>query len=121
MAIVTSVAYSHSVSADAALPSIGLSGVAMGMMALLTTMLPRARIWCFFWFLFWFRRFRLPVLVIASWHIGWNIYELSHNDPLSHINYMAHVSGAATGVALGIFYRMFTPQRLEQLALGMGN
>lgn len=121
MAVVTSLAYSHSVSAEDALPSIGLSGVAMGMMAMLTTLLPRARIWCFFWFLFWFRRFTLPVLVIAAWHIGWNIYELMHNDGTSHINYMAHVSGAATGVALGLLYRTFAPQRMEDLSMGMGS
>jgi len=119
MAVVTSLAYSHSVAAADALPAIGLSGVAMGMMAMLTTMLPRARIWCFFWFLLIFRRFTLPVLVIAAWHIGWNIYELNHHDAASHINYIAHVSGAATGVALGVLYRLFAPQQLDQLAMGM--
>jgi len=121
MAVVTSVSYSHSVSAAEALPSIGLSGVAMGMMALLTTLLPRARIWCFFWFLVYVRRFTLPVLVIAAWHVGWNIYDLNHADPTSHINYMAHVSGAVAGVVLGIIYRLFVPRRIESLALGMGN
>jgi len=120
MAIVTSLAYSHSVAAADALPAVGLSGVAMGMMALLTTMLPKARIWCFVWFLLWFRRFTLPVLVIASWHIGWNIYELHHHDAASHINYIAHVSGAATGVVLGLAYRLFASQRLETLEMGMG-
>jgi len=121
MAVVTSVAYSHSIGAGEALPSIGLSGVAMGMMALLTTLLPRARIWCFFWFLFWFRRFTLPVLVIAAWHVGWNVYELMHDDGSSHINYMAHVSGAMTGIALGLLYRMFAARRLEPLAMEMGS
>jgi len=121
MAVVTSLAYSHSVASGEALPAIGLSGVAMGMMALLTTLLPRAKIWCFFWFFFYFKRFTLPVLVIAAWHIGWNIYDLHHADPSSHINYMAHVSGAVTGIVLGVFYRLFVPDRLEQLAMGMGD
>jgi membrane associated rhomboid family serine protease len=120
MAVVTSLAYSHSVAAADALPAVGLSGVAMGMMALLTTMLPKARIWCFFWFLLFVRRFTLPVLVIAAWQIGWNLYELNHHDAASHINYIAHVSGAATGVALGIAYRLFASQRLETLEMGMG-
>jgi membrane associated rhomboid family serine protease len=120
MAVVTSLAYSHSVAAADALPAIGLSGVAMGMMALLTTMLPRARIWCFFWFLLFFRRFTLPVLAIAAWHIGWNAYELSHHDAASHINYVAHVSGAVAGILLGIVYRTFAAQRLEELHAGMG-
>jgi membrane associated rhomboid family serine protease len=119
MAVVTSMAYSRSVIGTDALPAIGLSGVAMGMMALLTTMLPRAKIWCFFWFLFFFRRFTLPVLVIAAWHIGWNIYDLKHADPSSHINYVAHVSGAVTGIVLGILYRLFAQQRLQQLEMAM--
>ena len=121
MAIATSVSYSLSASAAEALPTIGLSGVAMGMMAMLTTMLPRAKIWCFFWFLLYFRRFTLPVLVIAAWYIGWNVYDLMHRDPDSHINYMAHVSGAVTGVVLGLVYRIFATQRLEELALGMNS
>jgi membrane associated rhomboid family serine protease len=119
MAVVTSVAYSRSAEAAAALPAIGLSGVAMGTMAMLTTLLPRARIWCFFWFVLYVRRFTLPVLVIAAWYIGWNLYDLSHHDPSSNINYVAHVSGAATGVALGVLYRMFAPERLERLTVGL--
>jgi membrane associated rhomboid family serine protease len=116
MAVVTSLAYSRSVGAEDALPAIGLSGVAMGMMALLTTILPHARIWCFFWFIFFFRRFTLPVLVIAAWQIGWNVYDLLHKDPLSHINYVAHVSGAVTGIVLGVACRWFAPRRLEEIA-----
>lgn len=119
MSIVTSLAYSHSVSQGEALPSIGLSGVAMGMMALLTTLLPRARIWCFFWFLVWFKRFTLPVLVIAAWYIAWNIYDLHAHDPSSHINYMAHVSGAFCGIVIGLFFRIATPKRIEQLTTAM--
>src|SRR5581483_4762877 len=105
MAVVSSVAYHYTVAGTEGMPSIGLSGVAMGMMALLTTMLPRAKIWCFFWFLLFFRVFRVPVLLIAAWHIGWNVYDLTHPDPNSHIDYMAHVSGAATGIVLGILFR----------------
>jgi membrane associated rhomboid family serine protease len=117
MAVVTGAAYSHSVSGMDGPPAIGLSGVAMGMMALLTTLLPRAKIWCFFWFFFFFRRFTLPILVIAAWYIGWNIYDLKHAAADSHINYMAHVSGAVTGIALGVFYRLFVPRRLEEIEL----
>lgn len=121
MAVVTSVAYSHSVAGTDAPPSIGLSGVAMGMMALLTTLLPRARIWCFFWFFLFFRRFTLPVLVIAVWYIGWNVYDLRHADPGSDINYMAHVSGAVCGIVLGVLFRLLVPRRLEELSMAMGS
>ena len=84
-------------------------------------MLPRAKICSFYWFLLYIRRFTLPVLVIAAWYIGWNVYDLTHRDPDSHINYMAHVSGAATGIVLGLVYRIFATQRLENLALGMNS
>jgi membrane associated rhomboid family serine protease len=56
--------------------------------------------------------------VIATWYIGWNVYDMHHADPAAHINYVAHVSGAITGVLLGVFYRLFAAQRLEALALG---
>lgn len=120
MAVVSSLAYSYSVVAGEALPSIGLSGVAMGMMALLTTLLPRARIWCFFWFLLWVRRFTIPVMVVSLWYLGWNVYDLNHNDGSSHINYMAHVSGALAGIALGVLYRTFSPKRLDGLSMNAG-
>src|SRR6185312_3660267 len=120
MAVVTSLAYRYSVVATEGLPAIGLSGVAMGMMALLTVLLPRARIWCFFWFFFFFRRFTLPVLLIAAWHIGWNIWDLKHMQAGDDINYMAHVSGAVLGIALGILFRLFAPRRLDELEIAMG-
>lgn len=116
MAIVTSVAYSHSVASGAdALPAVGLSGVAMGMMALLTVLVPRARVWCFFWLLLWVRRFTVPIVLIAIWYIGWNIYDVRH-DMDSNINYVAHVSGAITGIILGLLYRMFARNRLDALS-----
>jgi membrane associated rhomboid family serine protease len=119
MAMISSGAYSYTVSGIEGTPAIGLSGVAMGMMALLTTMLPRAKIRCFFWFLLFFRRFTLPVLVVAAWYIGWNVYDLNHADPSSNINYMAHVSGAVTGIALGVLYRLVAPRRMEELQVAM--
>jgi membrane associated rhomboid family serine protease len=113
MAITTSVAFSFSVAGGSAIQTIGLSGVAMGMMAMLTALLPKANIWCFFWFFFWIRRFTLPVLAITAWFVCWNVFDL-YFDHSSHINYMAHVSGAITGVALGICYRVFAPKKLEE-------
>jgi len=120
MTFATSLAYSHSSDPGDALPTIGLSGVVMGMMVLLTTLLPQARIWCFFWFLLIVRRFTLPVLVIVAWYVGWNIYDLYHHDASSRINYMAHVSGAITGFALGLLYRFFSPGRLNEAMVQVG-
>ena len=120
MAIASSLAYSYSIVGTEALPAIGLSGVAMGMMAMLTVMLPRARIWCFFWFLLFFRRFTLPILVIAAWHIGWNLYDIGHHTAGDLTNYAAHLGGVGAGVVLGLMYRLFAPGRLEGLEMGAG-
>ena len=120
MAIASSLAYSYSIAGEEALPAIGLSGVCMGMMAMLTVMLPRARIWCFFWFFLFFRRFTLPVLVIAAWHIGWNLYDVNHHAASDHVNYAAHLGGVGAGVLLGLLYRFFAPGRLEELEMGAG-
>jgi membrane associated rhomboid family serine protease len=120
MAIASSLAYSYSSAGGEALPAIGLSGVAMGMMAMLTTMLPRARIWCFFWFLLFFRRFTLPVLLIAAWHIGWNLYDIGHHAAGDHVNYAAHLGGVGAGLILGLVYRFFASARLEELEIGAG-
>jgi membrane associated rhomboid family serine protease len=87
------------------------------MMALLTTLLPRARIWCLFWFLLWVRRFSIPVMWVSLWFLGWNVYDLNHDDGSSNINYMAHVSGALAGIALGVLYRLFSPNRLVGLSM----
>ena len=120
MTFATSLTYSHSVAAGDALPTIGLSGVVMGMMVLLTTLLPQARIWCFFWFLLIVRRFTLPVLVIVAWYVGWNVYDLYHHDASSRINYMAHVSGALTGFILGLLYRFFSPRLVDEAMVEVG-
>lgn len=119
MAVTTSLAYSYSVGSGAAVPTIGLSGVAMGMMALIGTLMPRAKVRCFFWFLLWIRRFSVPLLLLALWYIGWNIYDYQNDDGSSQINYMAHVSGAATGVVLGLLYRWFAAERVQQATLGV--
>lgn len=104
MAVSTSLAYSISVAGQDALPTVGLSGVVFGMMALLATLAPRIRIRCFFWFVIFVRVLRVPALLLALWYVGLNIYDLRHSDLNAPVNYMAHVSGAFTGVAIGLLY-----------------
>ena len=112
----THLAYRYSVAGiENALPTVGLSGVVMAMMAFLATILPDLRIRCFFWFLIIFRTFRVPALAIAALYIGENIFDYIHTDPGSHINYVAHISGAAIGVILGLVYRTFNVSSIESL------
>lgn len=104
----TSVAYSYAmISVEEALPTIGLSGVVMASVAALGAMLPTARIRCFFWFLFFYRIFRIPALLLAVWYIGWDVYDMNLYGNDSYINYVAHISGAGIGALFGIFYFLF--------------
>ena len=101
--ITTSLAYSYATAGlDSALPTIGLSGVVMGTLAALAILAPFARIKCFFWFLFLFKTFTLPAMFIAAWYIGWDIFEMNRFGMSSPINYVAHVSGAATGAVFAL-------------------
>jgi membrane associated rhomboid family serine protease len=116
MAIVTSIAYSASVAGvEAALPTVGLSGIVFGMMAMLATMAPWIKIRCLFWLIIFFRVIRLPALLLAAWYIGWNFYDMQTIGDKSHINYMAHASGAACGVVLGFIYSLWRPKVIAQI------
>lgn len=115
MAVSTGLAYSFSVAgAPEAVPTVGLSGVVMGMMALLAVLAPRIKIRCFFWLLFLVRFFSLPALFLASWYVGWDIYNLATQDS-SGINLVAHVSGAASGALVGIIYWLLRPEYVRHI------
>lgn len=104
----TSVAYSYSMlGVDDALPTIGLSGVVMASMTALAVMQPTAKIRCFLWFVVFFKIFRIPALLLAVWYIGWDLYEMNLYGNDSHINYVAHVSGAGIGTIFGVVFLIF--------------
>jgi membrane associated rhomboid family serine protease len=103
LAIGTHTVYAISESmAHSAAPTIGLSGVVMGMIGLFVYLLPHARIRCFIWVLVFIKTLRIPAWILAVWYVGWDIYNLINNDGSSHVNFVAHVSGAALGYMLGM-------------------
>jgi membrane associated rhomboid family serine protease len=109
-------AYAYSVrDEEVMLPTIGLSGVVMAMMAFLATIKPMLNIRCFFWFLLFIRKFSVPALALAALYIGENIYDYAHRDPNSNVNYMAHISGAAIGAGMGLLYRWRKAEYLNSL------
>ncbi len=112
----TSAAYSYSVRGiEDALPTIGLSGVVMAAVAALAVMMPYVRIRCFFWFLIYFKIFRIPALFLAMWYVGWDIFEMNQVRHESGINYVAHVSGAAMGALLGLYFLIFKKDLLWEI------
>jgi membrane associated rhomboid family serine protease len=115
-AIGTHLAYSYSmVGVAGAQPTVGLSGVVMAMMAFLATISPRLRIRCVFWFVVIVRVFRVPALAIAALYIAENVFDYANRDPESNINYVAHISGAAIGVLLGVIYRFTHREFLREV------
>jgi membrane associated rhomboid family serine protease len=112
----THIAYTYSVrDVQDALPTVGLSGVVMATMAFLATVVPSLRVRCFFWFIIIFRTFRIPALAIAGLYILQNFYDYTHRDAEDHINYIAHLSGAAIGIAAGLLYRFRHGEYLREL------
>jgi membrane associated rhomboid family serine protease len=107
LAIATHLAYSLSLlNVPDALPTLGLSGVVMGMIGLFAFLMPTVKIRCLWWFIFFFRILRVPAWILAAWYVGWDIYDLNHSANQSNINFVAHVSGAAIGFVLGFaFFR----------------
>ena len=89
-----------------ALPTVGLSGVVMGMIALFVYFLPQARIRCILWLIFFWYRFALPAWLLATWYVGWDLYAIFTADGKGGVNLVAHLSGAALGLLLGAtFFR----------------
>jgi membrane associated rhomboid family serine protease len=84
------------------MPTIGLSGVVMGVIGLFAYLAPTARIRCVLWLLVFWRVLRVPAWILALWYVGWDVYSLMHNDGSSHVNFVAHVSGAALGYLSGL-------------------
>jgi TPR repeat protein/membrane associated rhomboid family serine protease len=82
-------------------PSLGLSGVVTGMLALFIYFVPRARIRFFFWFLFSVGMIGVPGWFVGLWYIGGDVLRVLGQQH-SHVNYIAHLSGAAGGFLLGV-------------------
>ena len=93
--------YGFAIMAGDPWPSLGLSGVVMGMLGLFAYLLPKARIRFFFWFMISVGTISLPGWMIMIWYMGWDLLsQLSKS--FGSTNYIAHLSGGALGMLLGI-------------------
>jgi len=115
LSVITSLAYSLSIMGDpAALPAIGLSGVVMGMIGLFNYLMPATSIRCLFIFIIYFRTFLIPAWLLASWYIGWDMYELFISKPETNVNLVAHVSGAVAGYLSGFLFFKYKKLQIKQ-------
>jgi len=115
LAIGTHLAYSlTSLGVAAPAPTVGLSGVVMGMMGMFAWFLPKHGIRCFFWFLVFFKRFAIPAWVLFAWYLGLDIYALTRADN-SGVNLVAHVSGALIGYLSGALFLRSRKREIRRL------
>lgn len=112
LAVGTHLSYSLAMmNVNEALPTLGLSGVVMGMIGVFVYLMPKINIRCFLWFFVIFRIVKVPAWLLAAWYVSWDIYAL-YSDNQSAINFIAHVSGATIGFGLGV---IFLVERKEEI------
>lgn len=85
---------------ESPMPSLGLSGVVMGMMALFIYFVPRAKISFFYWVIIKFGTFAIPGWIVGLWFLGGDMYD-NLVRTASHTNFVAHLGGALVGLLIG--------------------
>ena len=102
----TSISYSlvFLFSGGNAIPTLGLSGVVMGMIGLSAYLMPKAKIRVFVWWFTFARNIYISAWILAIWYIGWDAWELLTESDHGGINLIAHVSGGITGYLIGVFW-----------------
>ena len=105
ISFVTAVTYSISTFIQGApVPTLGLSGVVMGMMGLSAYLMPHAKIRTFVWFILFVKNLYVPAWIFAVWYIGWDAFELFSNSDNGGVNLVAHVSGGISGYLIGLYW-----------------
>ena len=92
----------YSIFTDYPVPTLGLSGVVMGMIGLSAYMMPWAKIKTIFWFLYYIRILTLPAWFLALWYIGGDTYDLLTSEEHGGVNVLAHVFGGFAGYFTGL-------------------
>jgi membrane associated rhomboid family serine protease len=105
LAVITSISYSlFSVLTSDNIPSLGLSGVVMGVIGLAAYMMPKAKIVTYIWFVTYLKNHYVAAWVLALWYIGWDILDLFSSGQNTGINLISHVSGGVSGYLIGYFF-----------------
>ncbi len=106
LSIITSLSYSLSIiiTRQDPVPTLGLSGIVMGMIGLSAYLIPHAKIGMFFWFLVFVKRFFLPVRLVSLWYIGWDTWYMLTASDYGGVNLVSHVSGGIGGYIIGMLY-----------------
>lgn len=82
-------------------PTLGLSGIVMGMMGFAASFMPTARIKTFYYFIV----LPTPVWLLSTYYIGWDIYDLYTRTDHGGVNITVHVAGGIIGVLTMMLFR----------------
>ena len=108
----TNISYSLAMlSVQDPLPTVGLSGIVMGMIAMLAFFMPTAKVRCFYWILIKIGTVAISAWLLALVYIGLDVFTLMTQDEMGGVNLIAHVSGAIIGFLLAALF--FRRQRRE--------
>ena len=99
ISVVTSISYSlaYLLGGGTPIPSLGLSGLVMGMIGMSAFLMPKAKIRVFVWLFTFARNFYISAWILAAWYIGWDTWELLNYGNYGGVNLVAHVSGGFAG------------------------
>jgi membrane associated rhomboid family serine protease len=100
------ISYSLSVviGSDVPRPSLGFSGVVMGMIGLSAYMMPKARIKVLWWYIIAAKTFYVPAWILAICYIGLEIWTMLTASDYGGVNVVAHVAGGVTGYLYGYLW-----------------
>lgn len=103
ISLVVGVAYSVGVliGSVANLPTLGFSGVVMGVIGLSAFMMPNARIRLFWWFVIGWKIIFVPAWIVAAFYIGFDAWQMLTGENSGGVNLVAHVFGGLAGYAYG--------------------
>jgi membrane associated rhomboid family serine protease len=86
------------------LPSLGFSGVVMGMIGLSAYLMPTARIRVFFWYFFMWKILYVRAWVLAVIYIGLDTWTMFAVADYGSVNVVAHVAGGFAGYLYGYLW-----------------
>jgi len=118
VALVSSIGYSlwTVITGAEVIPTLGFSGVVMGMIGLSAHLMPQARVRVFCWMIV-FKTFFVPAWVLAAIYIGLDAWAMLTLNNFGGVNLVAHVAGGLAGYAYGVLWLDDRKQEIsEELA-----
>ena len=105
VALVSGVSYSlwTVITGAEAIPTLGFSGVVMGMIGLSAHLMPQARVRVFCWFVVW-KTFFVPAWILAAIYIGLDAWAMLTLNSFGGVNLVAHVAGGLAGYVYGVLW-----------------